>query len=143
MTQEIAPRGTQQSFSFRSKGTMMITDLLTIFVVGLLTAGSAVLYLLPVIIGIARRAPDIGTVAVINILLGWTLAGWLAALAIALRSAPAAMPAVQVIQNFPPPPQPAQAGGGGWAGPPWPLPRPGFPPPLVLPPRPAGPPDPE
>ena len=119
----------------------MIADLLTIVVVGLLTAGSAVLYLLPVVIGIARRVPDIGAVAVINILLGWTLAGWLAALAMALRSAPVAVPAVQFIQNFPALPQPAQAGGAGWAGPPGPLPRPGVPPPLVLPPRPAGPAD--
>lgn len=120
---------------------MMIADLLTIVVVGLLTAGSAVLYLLPVIIGIARRVPDIGALAVINILLGWTLAGWVAALAMALRSAPTAGPAVQVIQNFAPPPTPA--GGAGWPGP---LPRPGVPPPLVLPPRlggPTGPAEPE
>jgi Superinfection immunity protein len=119
----------------------MIADLLTIVVVGLLTAGSAVLYLLPLMIGIARRAPGIGALAMINILLGWSLVGWLAAMAMALRSAPVAVPAVQLIQNFPAPPQPAQAGGAGWAGPPGPLPRPGVPPPLVLPPRPAGPAD--
>jgi Superinfection immunity protein len=118
---------------------MMVTALLTIVVVGLLTAGSAVLYLLPAIIGIARRVPDIGALAVINILLGWTLLGWVTALALALRSAPAAGPAVQVFHNFPPPPPPNQFAGAGWTGP---LPRPGVPPPLVLPPRPASPTDP-
>jgi Superinfection immunity protein len=118
----------------------MITFLLTVAVTGLLTAGSAVLYLLPVLIGVARRAPDIGALAAVNVLLGWTLAGWAAALAMALRSAPPAAPAVQVVQNFPSACPPAWLSGAGWAGPSGPLPpRPGIPPPLNLPPRPAGP----
>jgi len=120
----------------------MIASLLTIVVIGLLTAGSAVLYLLPVLIGVARRVPDIGALAAVNVLLGWTLAGWVAALAMALRSARPAAPPVQIVQNFPPavppapPAPPAPLPGGGRAGPP---PRPGVPPPLALPPRPPGP----
>jgi len=117
----------------------MIATLLTVAAVCLMIAGSAALYLLPVLIGVARRVPDIGALATVNILLGWTLLGWAAALAMALRSAPPAAPAVQVVQNFPPACPPARLSGSGWAGPSGPLPpRPGVPPPLNLPPRPAG-----
>jgi Superinfection immunity protein len=112
----------------------MIVSLLTVTVVCLVLAGSAALYLLPLLIGCARRAPDIGAVAAINILLGWTLLGWAAALAMALRSAARAAPVVQVVQNLPAPP--GQPPAAGWAGPPGPPPpRPGFPPPMVLPPH--------
>jgi hypothetical protein len=45
------------------------------------------LYLLPVLIGLVRGAPDLVSVAVVNVLLGWTLFGWVIALAMALRSA--------------------------------------------------------
>jgi Superinfection immunity protein len=118
----------------------MIATLLAVAVVGLMIAGSGVLYLLPVLIGMARRVPDIGSLATVNILLGWTFIGWAGALAMALRSAAPAAPAVQVVQNFPPACPPAQLSGAGWAGPSGPPPlRPGVPPPLVLPPRPAGP----
>ena len=81
-----------------------------------LVAVSAVIYLLPLVIGYARRVPDIGAIAVINILLGWTLLGWVAALAMAFRSV------------SPP-------------GPVMPPSRPGAPPPLVLPRRPGQPDD--
>ena len=96
-----------------------MTAALTILAVYTKITGCAGLYLLPVIVGTARRAPDIGTVAVINILLGWTVAGWAIALAMALRSP--VPPPVQVTPVFPAPPA-----------------RPG-PPPLILPPRPGGP----
>jgi hypothetical protein len=97
----------------------------------------AALYLLPVLIGWARRVPDIGSVAVINVLLGWTLVGWAAALAMALRSSHPGPPAVQVVQHLPPlQPWPDQQTPAGWAGPPGPPPpRPGAAPPLTLPPR--------
>jgi len=96
------------------------------------------LYLLPVLIGWRRRVPDLGAVAVINVLLGWTLIGWIAALALALRSVRPPAAAVQVVQNFSaPPPWPGQTPGPGWAGPPGPPPtRPGVPAPLHLAPRP-------
>ena len=120
----------------------MIVSLLTAAALGAVTAGSAALYLLPVLIGWARRVPDLGAVAVINILLGWTLLGWAAALAMALRSARPAPPAVQIVQNLPPAPPPGQLPAAGWSAPPEPPPaRPGSPPPLVLPPRPGSPPD--
>lgn len=116
----------------------MVTSLVTMFVLGSLAIASAALYLLPVLIGAARRVPDLGAVAAIDILLGWTFAGWVVALAMALRSVTPAGPVMQFVQNLPPPPGPA--GGAGWAGPLGePPPRPDSPPPLVLPSRPAGP----
>lgn len=112
----------------------MTASILSVSVITIMIAGSAALYLLPVLIGLARRLPDIGPLAVINILLGWTLLGWAAALAMALRTVHPAPPAV-IVQNFPPPqPWPPQLAGAGWAGPPGPPPpRLGDPPPLVLP----------
>lgn len=56
------------------------------------SAGGAVLfvlglglYMLPTIIGDIRKVVSIGPVFAINLLLGWSLIGWLAALAMALQ----------------------------------------------------------
>jgi hypothetical protein len=49
------------------------------------------LYWLPSILGYLRRHPDLVTVVVVNALLGWTVIGWIIALATALR--PVAAPA--------------------------------------------------
>jgi hypothetical protein len=114
--------------------TVMVTEIVVM---------SVAMYVLPVIIGCIRRVPDIGSVIVINILLGWTLAGWVVALALALRSATSVHPVVQVVQNVPPgrpaaPGPPSRLPPAGWAGQPGaPAPR-EDPPPLVLPRRPAG-----
>lgn len=61
-------------------------------------AGGAALYFLPSII--ARKKPNNGSVLVVNLFLGWTLIGWVVALAMAAnnparietRSAPATEP---------------------------------------------------
>jgi len=45
------------------------------------------LYWLPSILASARRHPDLVTVVVVNALLGWTVVGWLSALAKAVRVA--------------------------------------------------------
>jgi hypothetical protein len=55
-----------------------------------IVAGAAVtcalpLYVLPLIIAYLRGAPDRASVAVINVLAGWTYLGWVAALALAVR----------------------------------------------------------
>ena len=101
-------RGASRALPFPPplKGKPMIVSLLTVAVLVLAGAGSAALYLLPVMIGSARRVPDLGAVAVINVLLGWTLAGWAVALAMSLRSVRPVPPAVQVMQNLPPAPPP-------------------------------------
>lgn len=117
----------------------MISSVLTVTAVGVIAVGSAVLYLLPVLIGWARHVPDLGAVAVIDVLLGWTFLGWVVALAMAFRSAAQPGPVVQVVQNLPPSaPPPSRPPNAGWSGPPLPpAPRPGAAPPLTLPPRPA------
>jgi len=122
-----------------------ITSLIvTVIVLGNIALASGALYLLPVLIGWIRRVPDIGAVAAINVLLGWTLVGWAAALAMALRSVRQPGPAIQIVQNLPAPPPaspaaPAPPAGPDWAGRPGPYPfRDGSPPPLALPPQPAG-----
>lgn len=62
-------------------------------VIGLVT------YLIPTIVAFVRHVPNIGSVAVVNVLLGWTLIGWIVALALALRSATQPAGPVTVIQN--------------------------------------------
>ena len=100
---------------------------------------SAALYLLPVLIGWIRRVPDLGSVAVINVLLGWTLIGWAAALAMALRSARPHAAAGAGRAELPGPAVARPDARPGRAGPAWsPPPRPGVPPPLTLSPRPGG-----
>jgi hypothetical protein len=54
---------------------------------GLLIAAILIcLYFLPLIVAGARHVPNVGSVAVINIFLGWTFIGWVVALAMAMRS---------------------------------------------------------
>lgn len=45
----------------------------------------ALIYLFPVLAARQRHAPNLGSVAVVNVLLGWTVIGWIVALAMALR----------------------------------------------------------
>jgi Superinfection immunity protein len=52
---------------------------------GAVIAGALPLYFLPLIIGYLRAAPDRASMAVINVFLGWTYIGWVAALALAVR----------------------------------------------------------
>ena len=44
------------------------------------------LYFLPTIIAMARKVPNTGSVVVVNLLLGWTIIGWVVALAMAARA---------------------------------------------------------
>ena len=46
------------------------------------------MYFLPTIIGAFRKVANVGSVFAINFLLGWTLIGWVVALAMALRTNP-------------------------------------------------------
>jgi hypothetical protein len=130
------------------EGVPVISTLLTVVVLSGTASASVTLYLLPTVVGCVRRVPGIGAIAVIDILLGWTLVGWVVALAMALRSARPAWPLVQVVQNLPPalppapylPPSASQPHAADWAGPPGLAPaRPGSAPPLLLPPGPHGP----
>ena len=44
-------------------------------------AGAVGFYFLPTIVGRVRMVPNLGSIAVINLFLGWTLVGWVVALA--------------------------------------------------------------
>jgi Superinfection immunity protein len=110
----------------------MIGSLIATLVLGGITGGLIGLYLLPVLLAWVRHVPDLGAIAVINILLGWTLAGWVIALALALRSNVQPNPAIQVIQHLPPYPLPPGADLAGL--PAHPARRPAAAPPLILPP---------
>lgn len=46
----------------------------------------AALYLLPTIYAGSRSHPDMGAILTINLLLGWTLIGWVVAMAWAAKS---------------------------------------------------------
>jgi hypothetical protein len=46
------------------------------------------LYFLPTIVGAVRKVPNLGSVVVINVFLGWSLIGWVVAMAMAARSTP-------------------------------------------------------
>lgn len=49
----------------------------------------AVLYFLPSLVAGRRHVPNQGSITVINVFLGWTLVGWVVALAMACRDRPA------------------------------------------------------
>jgi Superinfection immunity protein len=44
------------------------------------------LYFVPIVVAVARKVTNQGTVAVINVFLGWTFIGWIVALAMACRT---------------------------------------------------------
>ncbi|HUG08892.1 MAG TPA: superinfection immunity protein [Acidimicrobiia bacterium] len=67
--------------------------------------GLAVLYFLPSII--ARKKHNANSVFVVNLFLGWTLIGWIVALAMAANNPPTSSPAV--VQS---PPAPTAESGG-------------------------------
>jgi hypothetical protein len=64
-----------------STGVAVIGVLILVIVAGCI-------YMLPTIVGATRKVVNIGSVAAINLLLGWTLIGWAVALAMALRTNP-------------------------------------------------------
>lgn len=73
----------------------------TIFVVVVLAA--CALYMAPTIVAIARRVPNAGSVAAINLLLGWSLVGWAMSWALALRSRPRAFRVPPAARSATPP----------------------------------------
>ena len=103
----------------------MLAGLVTLFVFGTVALIIMIAYLLPVLIGWSRHVTDLGAVAVINIALGWTLVGWVIALAMALRTPPEQAPAVQIFQGVLPPstgPPPSHPAPGNTGPPPLPPP---------------------
>jgi len=64
-------------------GAQAIADILIIL--------GIVAYWVPSMVAVGRRRqiPNVGSVIVINLFLGWTVVGWVVALAMAVRSRPA------------------------------------------------------
>lgn len=52
----------------------------------------AAAYFLPTLVAMMRSVPNMGSVIVVNLFLGWTLIGWVVSLAMAARSAQPARP---------------------------------------------------
>lgn len=68
------------------------------------------LYFVPTIVAAIRHVPNVGSVIVINTLLGWSIIGWIIALAMAARSSPQPVAVHQYNHPISPPTQqPAQA----------------------------------
>lgn len=55
----------------------------------LILAVTLVIYFIPTIVAVHRGVTNQGSVFVLNLFLGWTLIGWVVALAMAARSKPA------------------------------------------------------
>lgn len=64
----------------------------------------AAVYFIPTIVAGIRKVPNLGSVIVINLFLGWTLVGWVVALAMAARSQPPQTGPVIVNTGATPPP---------------------------------------
>jgi hypothetical protein len=78
--------------------------------VGLLIAFA--LYFVPLVIALMRKVPHLGSVIVINVFLGWTIIGWVVALAMACRSKPHYV----VPPGWGPLPQQQPPSDGPWSG---------------------------
>ncbi len=74
-------------------------------------------YFTPLIIAVVRKLPNTGSVAVINILLGWTIVGWVVALAMACGSGQPRGAHVTVVNNLNSPNSPANFAPVPSAGP--------------------------
>ena len=92
---------------YRSSSESDVWVVLAAVLLALFTLG----YMLPSSIAIVRKVRNVGSIIVINFFLGWTLMGWVVALAMAASSKP--QPQQQqtnvYVQNHPTaPPQPIQ-----------------------------------
>jgi len=61
------------------------------------------LYFIPTIVAMTRKVTNVGSVFVINLLLGWTLVGWAVALAMAVKTNMTQIQVVTKSADAPPP----------------------------------------
>jgi hypothetical protein len=89
-----------------------------IFFVSVLVGFAA--YWVPTIVAVVRQVPSKGSIIVINFFLGWTIIGWVVALAMAVRTRPQ-QPQYLAPPGWTPPPglhwAPPGAGPTGWTPP--------------------------
>ena len=95
------------------------------------------LYFTPTIVAIARKAPDTGSVVVLNLFFGWTFVGWVISLAMAARTRSETSFHVNVQTGLAPGYAPAPALYGGRHGA---VPVPPYGEPALRPPAPPAPP---
>jgi Superinfection immunity protein len=69
---------------------------------------SIAVYLVPTIIVLARHAPNVARVVVVNLLLGWTGIGWIVALVMALKRVPPRYPPLYLLPPGSPPDGPGR-----------------------------------
>jgi hypothetical protein len=67
------------------------------------------IYFLPWIVALSRNAPRTAAIFVLNLLLGWTLVGWVIALVWAFAEMPRAVPQSITVNTQPPPPAAQQS----------------------------------
>ena len=72
-------------------------NLISSYLVIVVITAAVAAYMLPTFVAWSRRAPGLMVTAIVNLFLGWTLIGWLAAFAMALRRPP---PIIQVINQI-------------------------------------------
>ena len=99
---------------------------------------STVIYFVPTIVAVARRHHNMVPIILVNLLLGWSCIGWIAALVWSFTT-PQPM-GQQVVYNQYPQPYPPQYPPPGYAPPPQGPPQ--YPPPGYAPPPSQGPPQP-
>jgi hypothetical protein len=68
------------------------SDAAGITIIILLVTLGIIAYWVPTIVAQMRHVPNLGSVVVINAFLGWTIAGWVVALAMASRDVPGGPP---------------------------------------------------
>ncbi len=76
---------------------------------GVFFIGSAVLYFCPAIVAFSRDHPNCISIVVVDVLLGWTLIGWVASLAWAYSTKPQVLAQVTSMPSPAPVPAPAYA----------------------------------
>ena len=69
-------------------GTVRAEDIVVLGLALLMVVILVGLYLLPSIVAATRQVPHAGPVVIVNVFLGWTLIGWVVALALAVRDVP-------------------------------------------------------
>lgn len=65
---------------------MEVAALIGLLLIVVLITGGSLLYFIPSIIAIARNHPNMASIIVVNLLLGWSFVGWVISLAWSLTN---------------------------------------------------------
>jgi hypothetical protein len=70
---------------FLAAATSTSPDAGSVILAIILVIASIAAYWVPTIVSATRKVPNMGSVVVVNLFLGWTIVGWIVALAMAFR----------------------------------------------------------